>query len=112
MINHQGMFPSATMSFNLKPGYSLGDAVDAISGCEKADRQAGIARRPRSRATPRPSIRRLTGMPILIAAALVVIYIILGVLYENTIHPITILSTLAVRRHRRVAVAHGLAHSI
>jgi hydrophobe/amphiphile efflux-1 (HAE1) family protein len=93
VINHQGMFPSVTLSFNLKPGFALGDAVTAIRGFE---RQAG---KPLSLATSfqgnaQAFMSSLSGTPILIAAALVVIYIILGVLYESTIHPITILSTL------------------
>jgi multidrug efflux pump subunit AcrB len=87
------MFPSATFSFNLKPGAALGDAVDAIRQIEQ---QLG---KPLSLATAFQGNAQafqtaLAGEPILIAAALVVIYIILGVLYESIIHPITILSTL------------------
>ena len=87
------MFPSVTISFNLKPGVALGDAVAAIQKIEKRRRQAGVAGDlvPGQRA----------GLPVLAEghaatdrAALVVIYIILGVLYESLIHPITILSTL------------------
>jgi hydrophobe/amphiphile efflux-1 (HAE1) family protein len=93
VVNHQGMFPSATISFNLKPGVALGDAVDAIRQIEE---QLG---KPASLATAFQGNAQafqtaLAGEPILIAAALVVIYIILGVLYESVIHPITILSTL------------------
>jgi len=93
VINHQGMFPSVTISFNMKPGASLGDAVDAI---RKFERQSG---KPLSVATSFQGNAQafqssLASTPLLIAAALVVIYIILGVLYESTIHPITILSTL------------------
>ena len=93
VINHQGMFPSVTLSFNLKPGVSLGQAVSAIRQYEHA------AGKPLSLATSFQGNAQafqssLTGEPILIAAALIVIYIILGVLYESLIHPITILSTL------------------
>ena len=93
VINHQGMFPSTTISFNLKPGVALGDAVAAI---RQVEQQAG---KPLSLATTFQGNAQafqssLAGEPVLIGAALVVIYIILGVLYESTIHPITILSTL------------------
>ena len=100
------MFPSTTISFNLKPGVALGDAVAAI---QQVEQQSG---KPASLATTFQGNAQafqssLSSEPLLIAAALVVIYIILGVLYESTIHPITILSTLAVRRHRRAAAADG-----
>ncbi len=93
VINHQGLFPSVTISFNLKPGVALGDAVSAIRQFEQ---QSG---KPLSLTTTFQGnasafMSSLAGEPILIAAALIVIYIILGVLYESTIHPITILSTL------------------
>jgi hypothetical protein len=93
VINHQGLFPATTISFNLKPGVALGDAVDAIRQIEQ---QSG---KPQSLVTSfqgnaNAFLSSLAGEPLLIAAALVTIYIILGVLYESTIHPITILSTL------------------
>jgi len=93
VINHQGLFPATTISFNLKAGVALGDAVDAI---RKIEQQSG---KPQSLVTAfqgnaNAFLSSLAGEPILIAAALVTIYIILGVLYESTIHPITILSTL------------------
>lgn len=93
VINHQGMFPSVTISFNLKPGVALGDAVAAIQNIE---RQTG---KPASLATSFQGNAQafqasLAGTPLLIGVALIVIYIILGVLYESAIHPITILSTL------------------
>ena len=92
-IPHQGQFPAATISFNLKPGKSLGDAIPAI---EKAEREIGL---PDSIATTFSGAAAefrssLTSEPFLILAAIVVIYIVLGVLYESYIHPITILSTL------------------
>jgi multidrug efflux pump len=92
-INHQGVFPSATLSFNLKPGVALGDAVDAIQKMEQeTGKPASLAMSFQGNASAFQSA--LKGTPVLIAAAIVVIYIILGVLYENAIHPITILSTL------------------
>ena len=93
VVNHQGMFPSTTISFNLKPGVALGSAVDAIHRAEQElGKPLSLAASFQGNASAFQS--SLRGEPILIAAALVVIYIILGVLYENAIHPITILSTL------------------
>ena len=92
VVNHQGMFPSTTISFNLKPGVALGTAVDAIHRVEQLGKPLALATSFQGNASAfQMSLR---GEPVLIAAALVVIYIILGVLYENVIHPITILSTL------------------
>jgi HAE1 family hydrophobic/amphiphilic exporter-1 len=93
VVNHQTMFPSVTLSFNLKPGMALGDAVDAIGKMEQeTGKPASLVTTFQGNAQAFQS--SLAGEPILIAAALVTIYIILGVLYESTIHPITILSTL------------------
>jgi hydrophobe/amphiphile efflux-1 (HAE1) family protein len=93
VINHQGQFPSVTISFNLQPGVAIGDAVAAI---QKTEMQLG---KPASLATSFQGNAQafqasLASTPILIAAALIVIYLILGILYESAIHPITILSTL------------------
>jgi HAE1 family hydrophobic/amphiphilic exporter-1 len=93
VINHQGMFPATTLSFNLQPGVALGDAIAAI---HKFERESG---KPDSLATTfqgtaNACLSSLASEPLLIAAALVTIYIILGVLYESAVHPITILSTL------------------
>jgi HAE1 family hydrophobic/amphiphilic exporter-1 len=93
VVNHQGQFPSITISFNLLPGVAIGNAVSAI---QQAEKQLG---KPLSLSTSFQGNAQafqssLSSTPVLIAAALVVIYIILGVLYESTIHPITILSTL------------------
>jgi hydrophobe/amphiphile efflux-1 (HAE1) family protein len=93
LINHQNIFPSVTISFNLKPGAALGNAVTAIQAIEK---ETG---KPESLSTSFQGNAQafqssLKGTPLLIGLALVVIYIILGVLYESLIHPITILSTL------------------
>jgi multidrug efflux pump len=93
VVNHQGMFPSTTISFNFKPGVALGTAVDAIHRVEQEiGKPLSLTTSFQGNASAFQS--SLRGEPILIAAALVVIYIILGVLYENVIHPITILSTL------------------
>ena len=93
VINHQGMFPSATISFNLKPGVALGDAVGAIRRFEQeSGKPASLATAFQGNANA--FLSALSGEVMLILAALIVIYIILGVLYESTIHPITILSTL------------------
>jgi len=92
-INHAAQFPAATISFNLAPGYSLGDAVTAI---ETAKRDLGL---PASVLTSFQGAAlafsaSLTNTLFLIIAAVVTMYIVLGVLYESYIHPITILSTL------------------
>jgi HAE1 family hydrophobic/amphiphilic exporter-1 len=87
------MFPSTTISFNLKPGTALGDAVNAIRQFEQqSGKPASLVTTFQGNANAFQSA--LSGELILILAALVVIYIILGVLYESFIHPITILSTL------------------
>jgi hydrophobe/amphiphile efflux-1 (HAE1) family protein len=92
-VNHQGQFPSVTLSFNLLPGVSIGEAVSAIHGIEaQLGKPASLATSFQGNA--QAFISSLSSEPILIAAALVVIYIILGVLYESLVHPITILSTL------------------
>jgi HAE1 family hydrophobic/amphiphilic exporter-1 len=93
VINHQGMFPSATISFNLKPNVALGQAIDAIRQFEKdSGKPTSVATSFQGNAQAFQA--SLASTPMLIATALVVIYIILGVLYESTIHPLTILSTL------------------
>jgi HAE1 family hydrophobic/amphiphilic exporter-1 len=93
LINHQSMFPSVTLSFNLKPGVALGNAVDTIQKIEKEmGKPASLATSFQGNAQAFQS--SLSGTPLLIGVAMIVIYIILGVLYESFIHPITILSTL------------------
>jgi len=93
IVNHQGQFPAVTISFDVAPGYSLGQAVDAI---QRTARDSGL---PASIAagfqgTAESFRASLSSEPLLILAALVTVYIVLGVLYESYIHPITILSTL------------------
>jgi multidrug efflux pump subunit AcrB len=92
-INHQGQFPSTTISFNLTEGASLGDAVDAVRA---AEREIGLPATTRAefRGTAQEFQSSLKSEPWLILAALVTIYIVLGMLYESLVHPITIISTL------------------
>jgi HAE1 family hydrophobic/amphiphilic exporter-1 len=93
VVNHQGQFPSVTLSFNLAPGASIGQAVSAIHQIEtQLGKPASLATSFQGNA--QAFVSSLSSEPILVAAALVVIYIILGVLYESIVHPITILSTL------------------
>jgi multidrug efflux pump len=92
-INHQGQFPSATLSFNLPQGVSLGHAVKAI---EEVEREIGLPPSIRAsfQGTAAAFRNSLSNEPLLVLAALVTVYIVLGVLYESYIHPVTILSTL------------------
>ncbi|MEW6451604.1 MAG: efflux RND transporter permease subunit [Pseudomonadota bacterium] len=92
-VSHQGQFPAVTLSFNLRPGVALGEAVDAIT---EAAREIGMPSSvlPTFQGNAQAFQNSLSSEPILIAAALVVVYIILGMLYESFIHPLTILSTL------------------
>jgi len=93
LINHLGQFPSATVSFNLAPGFSLGDAVDAIRA---AQREMGLPASVQTRFQGAALAFQgsLNNTLLLILAAIVTMYIVLGVLYESYIHPVTILSTL------------------
>ena len=93
VVNHQGQFPVTTLSFNLAPDASLGDAVSEIN---TATNDLGIPRSVQAdfQGTAKAFITSLANEPILILAAVVTVYIVLGVLYESYIHPITILSTL------------------
>ena len=92
-VNHSGQFPSVTMSFNMAPGTSLGDVVPLI---EKAAADLGLPDtiQGRFQGTAQAFRDALDNQPLLILAALVTVYIVLGVLYESYIHPLTILSTL------------------
>jgi multidrug efflux pump len=92
-LNHQGQFPVVTLSFNLAPGTSLGNAVNAINST-KSDLGMPPSIQATFQGTAAAFLRSLGNEPILILAALVTVYIVLGVLYESFIHPITILSTL------------------
>jgi multidrug efflux pump len=92
-INHQGQFPAVTISFNLAPGVALGEATKAI---ENEQKKLGmpLSMQASFQGTAQAFIASLANEPLLILAAIVTVYLILGVLYESYIHPITILSTL------------------
>ncbi len=92
-INHQGQFPAVTVSFNLAPGKSIGDAVSAVNKA-KADLNMPPSVNAQFQGSAAAFEASLSNEPLLILAALIVVYIVLGVLYESYIHPITILSTL------------------
>jgi multidrug efflux pump len=92
-INHQGQFPAITVSFNLAPKAALGNAITSISKVQK-DLHFPASLQADFQGTAASFRNSLSNMPLLILAALVTVYIVLGVLYESFIHPITILSTL------------------
>jgi multidrug efflux pump len=92
-VNHQGVFPAITLSFNLAPGASLGPAVEHI---EQARREIGVPATVHAtfQGTAQAFQDSLSNQPVLILTALAAVYIVLGILYESYIHPITILSTI------------------
>jgi multidrug efflux pump len=92
-VSHQGLFPAVTISFNLQPGVALGDAVDAITA---AATKVGLPSTIHTgfAGTAQAYQESLGSQPLLIAAALVTVYLVLGILYESYVHPVTILSTL------------------
>jgi multidrug efflux pump len=92
-ITHQGQFPSITVSFNLAPNAALGGAITAITKVQK-DMHMPASLQADFQGTAASFRNSLSNEPLLILAALVTVYIVLGVLYESFIHPITILSTL------------------
>jgi multidrug efflux pump len=92
-VNHQGQFAASTISYNLPVGVSLGEAATAINDA-MARIGVPITVHPSFQGTARAFVASLESQPWLILAALITVYIVLGVLYESTIHPITILSTL------------------
>jgi multidrug efflux pump len=92
-VNHQGQFPVATVSFNLAPGASLGDAIKAVESA-KADLGLPASIQTGFQGTALAFQASLANEPLLILAALITVYIVLGVLYESYVHPVTILSTL------------------
>jgi multidrug efflux pump subunit AcrB len=92
-VSHQGVFPAVTLSFNLAPGVALGQAVESIRAT--AERlNAPPTLNGSFQGTAQAFQASLSSMPLLVAAAILVVYIVLGVLYESYIHPITILSAL------------------
>ncbi|HEY6002734.1 MAG TPA: multidrug efflux RND transporter permease subunit [Anaeromyxobacter sp.] len=92
-VNHQGQFPAVTISFNLAPGIALGQAVDAV---RRAGQQIGLPASIQGsfQGTAQAFLDSLRSEPYLVLAALIAVYIVLGVLYESLVHPVTILSTL------------------
>jgi len=92
-VNHQGQFPAITLSFNLAPGVALGEAVSAITAAQH-DLGLPASIHASFQGTAQAFQDSLANEPLLILAALVTVYIVLGVLYESYIHPLTILSTL------------------
>jgi hydrophobe/amphiphile efflux-1 (HAE1) family protein len=92
-VNHQGQFPAVTLSFNLAPGTAIGEAVDRISAM-RSELHAPVTLDGAFQGTAQAFQQSLSSTPLLVAAAILVVYIVLGVLYESYIHPITILSAL------------------
>ena len=92
-VNHQGPFPSSTLSFALAPGVALSEAVTAVQGAEQ-DIGMPASVRGAFAGTAKAFQASLASQPLLILAALITVYIVLGILYESYIHPITILSTI------------------
>jgi len=95
-VEHQGLFPAITLSFNLQPNAALGDAVTAI---QKAAADAGLPSTIQTifAGTAEAYQESLANEPLLIATALITVYLVLGILYESLIHPVTILSSLPSR---------------
>ena len=92
-VNHQGQFPAITLSFNLAPGISLGDATDIINDTARELHMPSTVHGS-FQGTAQLFQESLSSMPLLIAAAIVVVYVVLGILYESLVHPITIILTL------------------
>ena len=92
-VNHQGQFPSVTLSFNVAPGYALGQAEERIEKIQ-SDLHTPITLQGTFQGNAAEFKRSLSTMPLLVFAAILVVYIVLGLLYESYIHPITILSAL------------------
>jgi HAE1 family hydrophobic/amphiphilic exporter-1 len=92
-VTHQGQFPSVTLTFNLRPGFALGQAVDAITG-SAAELGMPASMISSFQGDAQAFQQSLSTTPALIGAALIVVYLILGILYESYVHPLTILSTL------------------
>ena len=92
-VNHQGQFPVVTLSFNLAPNTSLGDAVKAVDKV-KADMGMPVSIQAAYQGTAEAFQSSLANEPVLITAALITVYLVLGILYESYIHPLTILSAL------------------
>jgi len=91
-VNHTGQMPSVTISFNLKPGVALGDAVAAVNGLARDNLPATVS--TSFQGTAREFESSLRGQWLLLAMAILVVYLVLGILYESFVHPVTILSGL------------------
>src|SRR5436190_2124722 len=92
VVNHSGQLPSVTLSFNLKPGTSLGQAVDTIGRVAKTTLPSSVT--TSFQGTAQAFQSSLQGLGLLLLIAIAVIYMVLGILYESFIHPLTILSAL------------------
>jgi HAE1 family hydrophobic/amphiphilic exporter-1 len=92
VVNHSGQLPSVTVSFNLKPGVSLGQAVEQVQALTRGSMPAGLT--SSFQGTAQAFQTSQSGMGILLVLAIVVIYVVLGILYESVYHPLTILSAL------------------
>jgi len=107
-VSHQGpVSPAITLSFNLPQGVALGQAVDAINQAETQIGKPGFGSPAASQGNAQAFKDSLASEPVLILAALIVVYVILGVLYESFVHPLTILSTLPSAGVGRAARAVG-----
>jgi multidrug efflux pump subunit AcrB len=93
LVSHQGQFPAVTLSFNLAPGIAIGQAVEKIQAMER-DLRLPPTVKGSFQGTAQAFQASLSSTPLLVAAAILVVYIVLGMLYESYIHPITILSAL------------------
>ena len=105
-VNHTGQLPSVTMSFNLKPGYALGDAVNAIEQAAATTLPATVT--TKFQGTAQAFQESLQGLGLVLIMAIVVIYIVLGILYESFTQPLIILSGLPCGGLRRAADADDL----
>ena len=94
VVNHQGPFPAVTITYNLAPDCDAGGGGRRHPEGDRRTAHARLASAPKRRATPRRSRRQAKTQPLLILAALLAVYIVLGVLYESLAHPLTIISTL------------------
>ena len=109
-VNHAGQLPAVTISFNLQPGVSLSQAVEHVQR-DGARRRCRPTITTSFQGTAQAFESSLTGLWLLLLAAMLVIYIVLGILYESFVHPLTILSGLPVGRLRRAAHADAVRHA-
>ena len=93
LVNHQGQQPAVTISFNLAPGFAIGEAIDAIRDIERDDEPAGDGHTG-FQGNAQVFEESLKGQGVLVLAAIFAAFVVLGILYESFIHPITIISGL------------------